>query len=623
MGDSSYYAGGFSYNSPGKLTGFTYGNGVTGTFLYSPDRTQLTYLAYTKGSSTYFNLQYSYCQSSKYAPSCQNGTAGNNGSVQCITDNVDNGRSASYGYDPLQRMTSANTCGSSAFPQWGLTETFDRYGNRWNQTATAGSPPQPSLTFGINGINGSTNNQPNGYNYDSSGNMTVEPTVPQQNYMYFDGENRMTAISGGNAASYSYDGNGMRVVKSVTGGTTTVSIFSGSSVIAEYDNGVASGSPSREYIAGPSGLLAMFSGGATTYYHQDQLSARLTTDGTIGSPTFGQVLSQEGHFPYGEQWYSSGARNKWFFTSYGRDAESGLDYALARYYDSRTGTFCSADPLAGSPGDPQSWNRYPYGRNDPIDVTDPSGKNWFHDLLYGIDGLLYALAPFTMGATLPDAEGLSEFIGDDAAMNRLANGQPPGAFGSLGGGMASGTSWNGTPIYMPNRGIAGALGLPTMADVGGPIMNATNEDDVSSNALQAPNLVDCGHFFFGPKFRFTRSNMPHIDATQNLGGATAGRTIESMVPATGRATVLIDKGTFAMNANDPFLRDTYLHETANATAIQQFTNQQTAAVFVHPTRQLRAELGPRGSRPSDSQRREFDRDIGQQFEHCLLGGSYK
>jgi RHS repeat-associated protein len=64
-----------------------------------------------------------------------------------------------------------------------------------------------------------------------------------------------------------------------------------------------------------------------------------------------------------------------------RDAESGNDYFMARYYDSRTGTFCSADPLAGDPSDPQSWNRYPYGRNDPIDMTDPSGKHWWNWLL--------------------------------------------------------------------------------------------------------------------------------------------------------------------------------------------------------------------------------------------------
>ena len=39
--------------------------------------------------------------------------------------------------------------------------------------------------------------------------------------MTYDGENRMTAFSGGGgAASYTYDGNGLRVIKSVQGGTT-------------------------------------------------------------------------------------------------------------------------------------------------------------------------------------------------------------------------------------------------------------------------------------------------------------------------------------------------------------------------------------------------------------------
>ena len=148
-----------------------------------------------------------------------------------------------------------------------------------------------------------------------------------------------------------------------------------------------------------------------------------------------------------------------------------------------------------------------------------------------------------------------------------------------------------------------------------------NPYQVIASALQVPNLVDCAHTFFGNNFRFNRSNLPHIDASQNLPGA--GRTMESMVPATGRATVLIDRGTFPMNANDPFLVDTYLHEAANATAIQRFTDQQTAAVFVHPSRQLRAELGPRGARPSNAQRNSFDRDIGNQFEGCLHGNGYK
>jgi hypothetical protein len=160
-----------------------------------------------------------------------------------------------------------------------------------------------------------------------------------------------------------------------------------------------------------------------------------------------------------------------------------------------------------------------------------------------------------------------------------------------------------------------------MADVG-PIMDVTKADDVISAALQAPNLIDCAHSFFGPNFRFTRSNLPHIKAT-DLDRGASGRTLQSMVPATGRATALIDSGYFSLSANDPMQVDNYLHEAANATAIQQFTDQQTAAVFPHPNRQSRAQLGPRGKRPSNAQHYQWDPDIGQQFEHCLHGHAYK
>ena len=37
-------------------------------------------------------------------------------------------------------------------------------------------------------------------------------------------------------------------------------------------------------------------------------------------------------------------------------------------------------PLGGQVGDPQTWNRYVYSRNDPINMNDPSGQgfwNWF------------------------------------------------------------------------------------------------------------------------------------------------------------------------------------------------------------------------------------------------------
>ena len=436
------------YDSPGHLINLTYGNGVIGSFSYSAPRMQLSTLKYATGSQMYFNLNYSY---QKNSTNCTNGTSGNNGTIQCIWDNINNvdtGRSASYSYDPISRMTAEQTTGSTNFPQWKLSQTYDRFGNRLSQNVLAGSGWPSSLSF-------TNKNQPNGYNYDASGNMTVEPLNPP-NDMTYDGENRTTAFSGGGGtAAYTYDGNGLRVVRSVTGGTTTVSIFAGSSVIAEYDNGTPPSAPSREYVYngadGSTKLLAMISSGATTYYHQDHLSVRLTTNSSGG------VVTQEGHYPFGELWYMIGPSNKWFFTNYNRDSESGLDYALARYYDSRTSTFCSADPLAGSPGDPQSWNRYAYGRDNPISITDPTGKSWLSKLLPFLSSTYFS------GYPTPDPA--------------IANGTPPEG---QNGGSAWNDQWNfpdpnstGDPV----QDLAHALGWPSMADIGGPINNLTQAPD--------------------------------------------------------------------------------------------------------------------------------------------------
>jgi RHS repeat-associated protein len=61
------------------------------------------------------------------------------------------------------------------------------------------------------------------------------------------------------------------------------------------------------------------------------------------------------------------------FTGKERDAESGLDYFLARYYNSNMGRFLSPDPLGGSLLNPQSLNRYSYGFNNPLTNVDPTG----------------------------------------------------------------------------------------------------------------------------------------------------------------------------------------------------------------------------------------------------------
>ena len=55
--------------------------------------------------------------------------------------------------------------------------------------------------------------------------------------------------------------------------------------------------------------------------------------------------------------------------------QTGLDYFGARYMSAPLGRFMSPDPLMASANtaDPQSWNRYVYGRNNPLRYNDPMG----------------------------------------------------------------------------------------------------------------------------------------------------------------------------------------------------------------------------------------------------------
>jgi RHS repeat-associated protein len=85
------------------------------------------------------------------------------------------------------------------------------------------------------------------------------------------------------------------------------------------------------------------------------------------------------YYPYGgEIIITNSDPNHYKFTGKERDSESSLDSFRARYNASSIGRFMSADPVTATPFhiiNPQRWNMYAYGMNNPLSYVDPDGRD--------------------------------------------------------------------------------------------------------------------------------------------------------------------------------------------------------------------------------------------------------
>ena len=129
---------------------------------------------------------------------------------------------------------------------------------------------------------------------------------------------------------------------------------------------------------------------------------------------------------------------------YGRDNgqmldEVGLVHMNGRIYDPLLGKFLSPDPFVQSPANGQSYNRYAYGWNNPLSITDPSG--YFVGLIGGLLGIGAAI----VGIFKPELIKPILAIAVSATLAVLLG---PGAFG------ITGLGWNGFVV----GAIAGAAG---------------------------------------------------------------------------------------------------------------------------------------------------------------------
>ncbi|MCP4545796.1 MAG: hypothetical protein GY835_04935, partial [bacterium] len=140
----------------------------------------------------------------------------------------------------------------------------------------------------------------------------------------------------------------------------------------------------KDYIYRGGMLLAAETPEGRRHFHLDHLGTpRLITDGS------GNQVAYHVYYPFGEEAtdpFQDQERMK--FTGHERDfgnpAGTGddLDYMHARFCSPLTGRFLTTDVVdSAAPGNPQSWNKYSYVRNNPLRFIDPSGL--LEAMLYG------------------------------------------------------------------------------------------------------------------------------------------------------------------------------------------------------------------------------------------------
>lgn len=271
----------------------------------------------------------------------------------------------SYGpYDPLNRLPTSSQD----------TYRYDA-ANRITQISPAGTPNVQTLSYDnadelTSSIVTSGGVQISGYNYkyDSNGNR-LTATALNNNVTTFtwDQANHLIGYaSSATAAVYTYNGDGVRMSKTVGGSTTQQTWDTAEGLPMIIQDG------STSYVTGSGGLpLEQISGTSVLYYHEDQLgSVRAITDAS------GNTVETYAYDPYGIATGSGSIAQPFQYSGQYTDPETGFVYLRARYYEPATAQFISRDPAMSSTLVP-----YAYVEDSPLTNGDPSGLcDWWNPI---------------------------------------------------------------------------------------------------------------------------------------------------------------------------------------------------------------------------------------------------
>jgi RHS repeat-associated protein len=342
--------------------------------------------------------------------------------VQAITDAVTSANSQSFSYDNLQRLSNA----SGGYGGFGFT--YDGDGNQLSQTHGStttnygyGSGSDLLATISVGGV------QTQAIGYTADGRIaSLSPGIQAPGgqtitSLSYSQDARLSAVnaSGGALASYTYDGFGQRLIKTVSASYGEIYQYGQDGMLLEETN--ATGVAQADYVYLNGRPVAVLNGSTVYYLHDDTL-------GTPQSATDSNqnIAWQAMYQPFGQASVSGTVTQNLRLPGQYFDVESGWNHNGFRDYLPALGRYAEPDPLgrAGSGN-----TLYAYAFDSPINVIDP----------YGLSGWLTIYASGSYGT------GASGYFGNHAWISYTPDGGSTTTYGTWGNnplGLANGLETN-------------------------------------------------------------------------------------------------------------------------------------------------------------------------------------
>lgn len=252
------------------------------------------------------------------------------------------------------------------------------------------------------------------YLYDANGNVTSSDNGKWRTVSYtsFNLPDSNLGLAGPNAAlryTWQYDDQHQRIKEvrvNLSGTRTTWFVHPDNAGGLAFEHEVApnGGISNRHYVTAAGQTLVIVNGSAlpslgtglapaalsslavskTEYWHKDHLGSIASTTNQSAVVTarysydpFGKRRTASGQYDaFGNvvvDWSTSAAGTDRGFTGHEHLDDVGVVHMNGRLFEPTVARFMQADPIVEAPGNLQSYNRYSYLQNNPLNGTDPSG----------------------------------------------------------------------------------------------------------------------------------------------------------------------------------------------------------------------------------------------------------